>query len=181
MLTFFSTGPHSAIAYKRTVEQIELFTKYFHLLVSVSGALCVCSFVPYTYVRYFIYDMGAESFYLFYLAWFVINLSSFMYSIKRILIFFSSILIRYPFDWKTPFGYFVASLSQLAGILCLSCLYSHFFNCIFGSVWLFICIAKDVKMDLIAFNVAVKTSDVDEAELTKRFLNVTQIYSDAKE
>lgn len=90
---------------------------------------------------------------------------------------------RVPFNFKTPSGYLVASVAQLTGVMAQASFYLQFLSFAFGSCWLFIFIAKDITTDLTAFNTAVaaKTSDGNSAELTKRFCDVVQIYTDAKQ
>lgn len=53
---------------------------------------------------------------------------------------------------------------------------------LFGlSTWLFICIAKDITKDITAFNDAVKISDGKDTGLTKRFYDMAEIYTNAKQ
>lgn len=61
----------STIAYREFVEKIELFNKYFCVAISISVAFCFITPLPYSYLRYFVYDMGEESFFLFAPCWFV--------------------------------------------------------------------------------------------------------------
>lgn len=66
-----STGVHSTIAYSEFIGKFERFNEYFCVSLFVSIAFCVISALPYTLVRYLLYDMGEDSFYLFVPAWFV--------------------------------------------------------------------------------------------------------------
>lgn len=58
-----------------------------------------------------------------------------------------------------------------------------FFNIVFGSSLLFNVIAEDITKDLAAFNDSTNEpmEDEDRAELTERFCNIIQHYSDAKQ
>lgn len=64
-------GVHSLVAYKTLIGKIELFNKFFCFTLNVSYALLLLTVAPYTYVRYYIFNMGTESFQLFCPAWFV--------------------------------------------------------------------------------------------------------------
>lgn len=55
-----------------------------------------------------------------------------------------------------------------------------FLNLTFGSSLLFMFIADDIKEDLVEFNKDV-TANRNSGERTKRFCDIVQIHSDAKE
>lgn len=88
---------------------------------------------------------------------------------------------RYPFNWKSPFGYLVASFCQYIGVITTANMLAHNLNLFIGSCWLFKFIANDIKNDLTAFNAAAKAPDADPVVLTKRFCDLVQIHSDAKQ
>lgn len=63
-----------------------------------------------------------------------------------------------------------------------------FYQYLFGSGWLFIFIANDIKEDLAAFNTDVtifenvtKNRDEHRFKLTNKFCAIIQLYTDAKE
>lgn len=96
--------------------------------------------------------------------------------------YFSFIRKRYPFDWRTPYGYLVAWLAQCAAGTTVGCSVTQFLNLVFGSCWLFIFIAEDIAQDVAAFNIiAATTPDKKSAELMKRFCDMVQIHLDAKQ
>lgn len=95
--------------------------------------------------------------------------------------FFSFHCTRLPFDWKTPYGYLPVFISQSIGPGVAASADVQFLCLIFGSCWLFIFIAEDIAKDLIAFNIIAKTSNANHSELTKRFCDIVQIFTDAKE
>lgn len=68
------TGKNSKIAYEKSVEQIELFTKWFFIVNLYTIVSCTFDALPYTIIRYYYYDMGDESFYLFCPGWFVFTI-----------------------------------------------------------------------------------------------------------
>lgn len=86
---------------------------------------------------------------------------------------------RWPFDWKTPFGYLVAWLAQCVGIGTVDIAVVSFFNIIIGSNWLFIVMAKDITNDAATFNSSMQL--VSHARLMQQFLDVVKIYLDAKQ
>lgn len=67
------TGVHSQIEYGKLVEENESYIKFFCSVFCATGAFCLFTALPYTYVRYYVWDLGEKSFYLFYPAWFVSN------------------------------------------------------------------------------------------------------------
>lgn len=101
---------------------------------------------------------------------------------SKLMCYFSNVLERWPFDWKTPSGYLVAWIGQCAGVGTIITIPITFFNTVFGSKWLFMVIAEDITSDLTAFN-----NDVDKmqtishrAESIQRFCTIIQLYTDAK-
>lgn len=88
---------------------------------------------------------------------------------------------RFPFDWKTPLGYSIAFLSQAAGSLTILVAYIQLVNLIVGSCWIFIVIAGDITKDATAFNKEAHTSNGNRIEMVKRFRDLVQTYSDAKQ
>lgn len=87
---------------------------------------------------------------------------------------------RLPFDWRSPLGYPVAWLSQFVGGCVGYAIAIPFLSLFFDSCWLFIFVAEDITHDLTAFN-----SDQAENEMLverlKRFCDIVQLYSDAKQ
>lgn len=90
---------------------------------------------------------------------------------------------RWPFDWKTPFGYSLAWVAQSAGLASIMITVTLIIGIIFGSCWLFVAIAEDITNDMTAFNRIVETLKYknDCAELIDRFCDVIQIYTEAKQ
>lgn len=75
----------------------------------------------------------------------------------------------------------MAWFAELIGAIPPSIIDVLFTNLVFGSCWLFICIAKDITQDVIEFNEIVTTTKENRTELTKQFCDLVQIYSNAKE
>lgn len=75
----------------------------------------------------------------------------------------------------------MAWLVQSAGATTGS-VYIQFCNFFFGSCWLFIFIAEDITQDVAGFNFIATTSTGQNCgELSKRFRDMVQIHSDAKQ
>lgn len=177
---------NSMAVYKESLEKIELFSKYFYIADFVSLAFMVFTPLPYTAVRYYIFDMDEESYYLFTPAWFVfpINRHDAQPLIpqidKRIRFIFDC--TRYPFDWRTPFGYLIAFIAEYAGALTGVCVYMQVLVLVFGTSYLFIIIAEDITQDLAALDIAAQSSDGNrDAKLMKYFCDLVEIYSDTKQ
>lgn len=70
------TGAQSTAAYKEFIDKMEFFNKIFFIFSSVSVVFLFFSAAPYTFVQYYMYDKGEDSFYLFLRAWSVLNCES---------------------------------------------------------------------------------------------------------
>lgn len=88
---------------------------------------------------------------------------------------------RWPFDWQTPFGYFVAWLGQCTGIGSVVITVASLFGIVFGSNWLFIVMADDVTNDLVAFNNTVSIQNDSDTRMMEQFCVIIQNYMDAKQ
>lgn len=183
------TGVHSTIAYRELVEKIEQCQKFLCINMCFSFITFHFSPLPYGYVRYYVFNMGEDSFFLFMPIWYV-----FICTIKQLTmnrnwdkvgnIFFCIWGKKSLFDSKTPFGYFWTWLVQCSGATPISAVVTQFLNLVFGTGWLFIFIAEHVTQDVAAFNTIVantKLSDKNCVELTKRFCAMVRIYLDAKQ
>lgn len=88
------------------------------------------------------------------------------------------LLIRLPFDWKTPLGYLVAWFLQFAGGWATYSVIIPIFSFMIGLCWLFTFVAEDITRDVMAFNAnvaAIKNS----VKKMKQFCGIVQLYSDA--
>lgn len=64
-------GAHSTAAYSELISKIELFNKLLSFGMCFTVASLLVAVIPYSVVRYYIFDMGEDSFYLFFRPWFV--------------------------------------------------------------------------------------------------------------
>lgn len=88
--------------------------------------------------------------------------------------------LRFPFNWRTPFGYFIAYSIQCATAFTALCCFIPLLCFLFGSCYLFITFVEDITIDLCHFNATVSTK-YSEKMLTKNFCNIIQLHSDVKE
>lgn len=71
VLCIFFAGLYSTDAYKQLTEKIELCNKLFSVAIFTSITILYFMPLPYSIVRYHIFDLGTDSFYLFSMCWFV--------------------------------------------------------------------------------------------------------------
>lgn len=88
---------------------------------------------------------------------------------------------RFPFNWKTPFGYAIALLS-----LCACSFASPFSGCgtvlfMIGSCWLTVTFIKDIKNDLSRLNANDMTSNTTYGQLKRQFRECIREFSTIKE
>lgn len=88
--------------------------------------------------------------------------------------------IRLPFDWKTPFGFTVALLSQIVGGCATFSILLPAFSFMIGSCVLFIFVADDITKDLAVFN-SGKVAKKNRVPRLKRFCAIIEIHSDARQ
>lgn len=175
-----STGRGSKTAYTEAIEKIELFNKYFYGVMIVSVESCIFVAVPVSFFQYFVNDMGEKSFYLFGPAWFV-SIANELNRINTIKCFIVFVLSRFPFDWKTPFGFLMAIFSQMFGALFIVVIAMQVMNLVYESCWFFVAIARDLTKELAEFNKDVRPSNGNREQMTKRFCKLAQTFSDAKQ
>lgn len=141
-------------------------------------AILFFSAAPCSFMRYYMFNMGADSFLLFGPSWFVVTIKRNCLNEQKI---HENTRIRYPFDWKSPPGYLVAWLAQFAGGAISGCIYGQFLSVFIASCWLFTFVAEDITQDVTAFNRQSTKAVKCRAELKKRFCDIIQTYSDAKQ
>lgn len=65
-------GADSTHAYQKLIEKIELFHKYFFVAQCIMTAFLAFIPLPYTAIRYYIFDMNEKAFFLFLSSWYVL-------------------------------------------------------------------------------------------------------------
>lgn len=172
--------------YKDTAEKIERLIELFNK--ALGGSISTIMVFPFIYsiFNYYILGLGKESFLLFCPAWFVLTIEddlTFLTANRiKIIVFFSISGKRWPFDWKTPFGFLVAWLGQCAGLASDEISATLFFGIVLGSNLLFIVIAEDITNEVAEFNNIVEShKKKDRGKLLKRFCGIIQLHTDGKQ
>ena len=87
-----------------------------------------------------------------------------------------------PFDWRTPFGYLVASFAQFLANIAIEFTVIPFSSLFVASSLFFVTIVDDLTEEMTTFNNDVITSDgTDYDEMMQRFLAIVQSHTDAKQ
>lgn len=131
----FSTGLHSGDAtYNERIGKIELFSKCLNVALGVSVIIAYYMTGPYSFVRYYIFEYGEDSFYLFAPTWFVLhhciesnNMQNFLFQWLKVSIRLENTIWIFggmggPVCWTyTPSGYyFTICKSDHVGCSCSS-------------------------------------------------------------
>lgn len=96
----------------------------------------------------------------------------------KMISFFSP--FRLPFNWKTPFGFFIASSSLTAAFFALFLCITPTMVFFSASCWVFITFVEDVTNDLAILNIggmAQRSCD----KMRKRFLKIIHLHSVVKQ
>lgn len=142
------------IALNRKIERM------YEILVIVVAKITIAAYTPFAVflalVNYFVFDLGAESYYL-------------------------PAPMLLPFDWQTPFGYpFALLLQALALYADILCVISFIVCTIVVPAWVTILFLKDFTNDLSTLIVGRRSLNKCE-ETKKRICNSVQFYLDLKE
>lgn len=123
----------------------------FYMACPIADCFVICL---QTAIKYFVYNLEDDSFQLkFYTRW--------------------------PFDWRTPFGFLFAVAVELIAWEC-SQMWILATNCFFNGIKrLSIAFAKDIMSDLQLLNVH-EASKQSRTELIGRFCKIVNFYSDAR-
>lgn len=92
----------------------------------------------------------------------------------------SHLILRLPFDYKTPFGFLLLSFVQIPWAFCIVFSAVPVISFFIGSCWLFTSFVKDVTNDLHQLNLAGK-SKRGRMNVKERFCNLVQVYTNLKE
>lgn len=153
----FIAGIHSRNLYKDMDDRIERLTELFAYAMYGGTVLIMLPLLLYVIIEYYYMGSGKDAFFLYFMSW-------------------------WPFDWRTPFGYFVAWSAQFAGITANIISSAPFFDIVLGSSWLFNVMVEDMRNDVAAFNGIVQTLKRNErVVLMESFCDCIRNYSDAKQ
>lgn len=189
MMQFSNLGsihrPSKLSIYIELDDNIDFTCKLLHLFAvkfTYFGVILPQSFI--TAVNYFIYDLKDDSYhlpfqvvYVFCVTALTMNTLKWNRLEKLTLLHIHS---RLPFDWHTPFGYFIALFAQFTAAYAMLSGTSIFISFLFGSCWLFITIIRDITNDLMEFN-CKQTSKSSEQNLKVQFHSIVELYVDGKQ
>lgn len=86
---------------------------------------------------------------------------------------------RLPFDWHTPFGYFVAAFIQIIAAICTNVFLIGVACPFLGACWLIISFSKDITNDLAHLKVRKLSNEKHREKLKQDFCRVFKLHSDA--
>lgn len=87
---------------------------------------------------------------------------------------------RWPFDWKTPFGFLIAFTVQFVADICIQIWLIPTAGLFIGVCWLSIAFAGDIASDVRLLNVG-KTANHNQIKWTEGFCKIIQRYGDARQ
>lgn len=125
------------------------------ILVKLTAAATVIPPLLITLIKYFILDMGNES-------------------------FFFDAIIWLPFDANQPVGFFVASIFQNVSIYATVCFFTPIVCIFIGSCWTIVTFLKEIARDISHLR-KKKISMLDKQKLAERFWNFVQFHADVDE
>lgn len=155
-------------------------------LVNLSFAVVIIPPLVITLANYFIYDLNDDSFYLLYpytCVSFKMHRSEHRVTKKRLIgtnIFFSLRSDRFPFNWKTPFRFFIALLVQSASLFAILFGITPLMCFLIGTCYLIVTIVEDITNELAPLN-ADEVLNRHERELTEHLSKIVQLHADAKQ
>lgn len=85
--------------------------------------------------------------------------------------------LRFPFDWKRPFGYLFAFSMECVSTIYITSMGLCQTIFMIGSYWLFISLIKDVESDLLKVN----GNEKDRFVLRTRLIVFIQLHMEAKQ
>lgn len=100
--------------------------------------------------------------------------------IWKIWISFFLLLIRLPFNWRTPFGYLIAFFVQNTGAFAVILSSSTVLSFLIGSCWLLFTIIRDIYKDLKYLKCKKKLRRCDR-NLKINFYHIVKLYLDTKQ
>lgn len=161
-------------------KNLERYSKCVYIvLVDVALGFGTACLLSLSYINYYILDLKEEAFLLSAPAMYV----SFMDSKRNIQIFLNLLNFsfdRFPFNWKTPFGYLIAELSETASYLSIVLCRIPILCFFWGSCGLFCLFIRDITSDLELLNVG-GASDQSRKKRQERFGKIIQLHSDVKQ
>lgn len=153
---FSGNNPSSKIKYIKMNGKIDRILK---MIISSALKFHTISYVIFyllrTIIDYCIFNLGDQSYHLFYLT-------------------------LWPFNQKTPIGYLISLAIEFTTVACSQIWFIPTAAFFIGLCWFSIAFANDVRSDLNFLNIG-GTSHQRQAQLMKRFCGIVQLYADARQ
>lgn len=182
-------NPSAAAKFIEVNEMVEKMATFFHFALVKLTLPCVLlpNFIM-SYFSYFTTDLGADAFILPLPVWLVwkwwffkeetllsIKLENFL---KQLFHLFSR--HRQPFDWRSPFGFFIAFSIQSASSYCITISAVCHMNILIGSCVLLLTITKDLKNEFKS-TAELNETKMNRTELYKKMSNLIEFHTDTIE
>lgn len=177
-------GTHTTIKYNEFNGKIEKLCEWFCIAMFGTIAFYTIPLLIFAIVNYYVFDLADESFYLIFPTMYVLSGLQRLNDLKRNYFTHFGHLRMLPFDWKTPLGYAVASLAEAVAFSAVCVGVIPVLSLVFASSWLFIIIADDdITHKLAAFSndVQISHEHYQEELMRRRFCDIIQLYSNAKQ
>lgn len=156
------------------------------LNIALVKATPICVMFPQFIISFYVYfttNLGNDAFEMPFPVWYEWNIKFSVNFSRRFLLLFKKFLIfawivRFPFNWKHPFGYVIAVILQF--IVTFAVLIANFCFGIFGigSFYMLNSLAEYIKCDLDSLNRSVRDK-ADRFELLTKIQCSIQSHSDA--
>lgn len=126
-----------------------------------------------TLVKYFIFDLGTESYQDLLLMYVTKNAKIETKRLSNISV--ESIFVRVPFDWKNPLGYFF--ILTIQAVITLTTTYPCKVTICFliGSFWALLTIVEDITSDLHGLNAKRRKLDGNLKNIIHQFSNLKKL------
>lgn len=86
-------------------------------------------------------------------------------------------LLRFPFNWRTPFGYLIAFFSQTVTFFCCLQYCSGVLCSFYGFCWILMAFGKDITREWIEINNIV----VSPKDLKRKIIDIIRFHSKVKQ
>lgn len=150
--------PTSRTIYQKLSEKIEQTFELMHFaLIKISSLGITIPTITFAYVNFYVIGLNAkESFHL-------------------------PGPMMFPFDWHTPFGYFVAAFVQTVSALCTNTLLTWIACPALGFSWLITSLMENITNDLAHLKVGKLSDPKNRRKLRQHFCRVVKLHSDVKQ
>ena len=90
-------------------------------------------------------------------------------------------MIRFPFDWKNPWGFLLTAIITFALIQFILWYAAHIISYAIGMDLYTVSLAEDIRRHLKVINGIAKTGTIDRMNIHRQFSEYNQFHSNAKQ